>query len=163
MSDASDQIEASITVGDFVNVDAANKVNVIGGGIRVIGLNSESGLSAPIGLFVQLASPLPTEGDGPAVELVLTTATGAIVKIGQGPQSQAVRIAQTVEFGYASPASVVIPRGALPASAQIVLNFPTGLPLRAGYSYQWRLQIDHEVKATYSFFVAGNQPPPVFG
>lgn len=163
MSEVSERIEASITVGDFVNIDTVGKFNVIGGGIRIVGFNPDAGSTSPIAVLVQLASPLPTLGDGPAVEVVLTTATGSIVKVGSGAQAQAVRVAQTVELESVTPPGLSIPRGALPASAQLVLNFPTGLPLRAGNSYQWRLQVDHEVKASYSFFVAGTQPPPVFG
>jgi hypothetical protein len=162
-ADEVDTIRATIILCDFVNADASGKLNIVGGGIRLMGLDPNSGLTPPFGLAAVLESSIPLD-DPPAVELVLTTATGQVMTLpGPNGKNQALRIAQNLEFVQPAVPGVKIPRGALPSTAQIAANFPTGLPLKAGFSYQWRIQVDHDVIASYSFLIPAPASGPVIG
>jgi hypothetical protein len=163
MSEVSDQIEASIILADFVNVDALGKANIVGAGLRVFGLDPNTKHTAPFGLMVFLSSPLSTGSDSPAFEILLTTATGQVVQLPGGGGNQALRISQNVDFVEPTAPGIVIPKGSLPSNVLFGINFGTGLPLSPGNSYQFRAQIDDDVVATYSFFVPRAASPAVIG
>lgn len=162
MSEISERVTARILMCDFVNIDNAGKANLIGAGVRILGLDSSTQSTSPFGLFVYLESPL--SGDGPALEVLLTTAAGQVYKL-PGPEgtSQALRISQNVDFNDPLVPGLSIPKGAVPPVVQFAVNFANGLPLRAGYSYQFRAQLDHEIVATYSFFIPRAPSGPVMG
>lgn len=156
MSEISERIEATILLADYVNSDAAGKLNIIGGGIRFIGVDPDTQATGPFGLLVLLNSPL--SGDSPAVEILLTTATGQVLSLpGLDGKNQPLRISQNVDFAEPAVPGMAIPKGTVPSTVQIAINFANGLPLKAGYSYQFRVQIDHDTVATYSFFTP--RPP----
>jgi len=166
MSDFSEQVEASIVVADFVNVDQVGKANIIGGGIRVMPVHPETALTNPFGVLVTFTSPLA--GDEAAFELLLTTATGEVVTVGGPAGEQAIRISQNILFPepsipiVAGTPQLSLPKGALPSNLQYAINFGSGLPLSPGNSYQFRAQLDHDTRAVYSFYVP-KVPKPVLG
>lgn len=162
MSEISERIEATILLADYVSVDAAGKLNIIGGGIRFVGVDPNTGATSALGLLVVLNSPL--SGDSPAVEILLTTATGQVMSLpGPDGKNQPLRIAQNVDFAEPALPGVAVPKGSVPSTVQIALNFANGLPLKAGYSYQFRVQVDHDTVATYSFFTPRAQQGAVIG
>lgn len=162
MSDIADRVTAQLQMADFANIDSAGKLNVVGGGVRILGLDEGSGTTSAFTVILTVESPL--SGDSPALELLLTTATGQLYKIPSGDgSSQAVRISQNIDFAEPGIPGIKIPKGAIPSTAQIVLNFSNGLPLRTGYSYQFRAQLDHELVASYSFYVPAKPTLPVVG
>lgn len=164
MSEISDLVTATIIVADFINIDAANKVNVIGGGIQFIGFDPQQGTTSPFAIFVQVHCPLPAPEMEAALEVVLADASGNPVLLpGPTGEGQAMRVAQNIEFRDFQIPGTSIPRGAVPAGSQVVLNFGNGLPLAVSQSYQWRVHIDHELKASYSFYIPGPPPGPVIG
>lgn len=162
MSEISDQVEASIILADFVNIDQAGKANLIGVGLRIFGLDENTKMTSPFGILVTLSAPLAVD-DPPAFELLLTTATGELVQLPGTGGNQPLRIAQNVDFVPPSVPGLSIPRGTLPSMVQFAINFNTGLPLKGGNSYQFRAQLDHDVVGTYSFFVARANSGPVLG
>lgn len=155
-------VQASIILADFVNIDAGGKVNVLGGGVTLLGWTGQ--LTTPFAIFVRLSTPRPIH-DAPAVEILLADASGNPVMVPSGPdgESQAMRIAQNVEFSAPAVPGVHIPPGAIASTAQIVLNFGNGLPLKPGHSYTWRVQIDHDVIASESFYIPTGPAMPVIG
>jgi hypothetical protein len=162
MSEIAERVTARLLLADYANVDQAGKLNLIGGGVRVLGFDPNTDASAPFSVVLTIESPL--SGDSPALEIMLTTATGLVYKVpGPGGVSQAVRISQNIEFAEPGLPGIAIPKGALPSTAQVVINFSNGLPLKPGYSYQFRAQLDHEVVATYSFYIPPLPKGPVIG
>lgn len=156
-------IVAHITIADYVGVEASGKANILGAGITLVGFDFQQGVTTPFAIWVRLVSPMAI-ADRPAAEIVLVDASGQPVQV-PGPMGeyQAVRISQVVEFPAATTPGVHIPNGAVPSVAQFAVNFSNGLPLAPGNSYTWRVQLDHDVIASESFFVP--QPPagPVIG
>ena len=162
MSEIADRVNAQLLMADFANIDGTGKLNIVGGGVRVLGLDEGAETTSAFAVILVVESPI--SGDSPALELLLTTATGQLYKIPTGNGgSQAVRISQNIDFAEPAVPGVQIPRGAVPSAAQVVLNFSNGLPLRAGYAYQFRAQLDHELVASYSFFVPARPAQPVIG
>ena len=157
------QISAHITIADFVNVDAGGKANVIGGGVLLLGFDPQQGVTTPFAIFVRLVSPVPTT-DHPAVEIVLVDASGQPVQV-PGPmgENQAIRISQVIEFSAPAVPGVHIPAGAIPSVSQFAINFSNGLPLAPGHSYSWRVQLDHDIVTSESFYVPQPSPGPVIG
>ena len=162
MSDIAEQVTAHLQMADFANIDSGGKLNVVGGGVRFLGLDDESKTTSAFTVILTVESPL--SGDSPALELLLTTATGQLYKIPSNDGgSQAVRISQNIDFTEPNIPGTKVPKGAVPSTVQFVLNFSNGLPLRPGYSYQFRAQLDHELVASYSFYVPSKPTLPVVG
>lgn len=162
MSDISEQIDASITLADFVSIDSIGKANIVGGGIRILPIDPNSKLTAPFGILVALSAPLAFD-DSPAFEILLTTATGALVQLPGTGGNQPLRVSQNIDFASPSVHGMSIPKGALPSTVLFAINFNTGLPLKGGNSYQFRAQIDHDVVASYSIFVPRANAGAVLG
>lgn len=159
----SSTIRATITLADFVNVDAGGKANLIGAGIAILGFDPQQGVTTPFAIYVRVVSPVPID-DRPAVEILLVDASGQPVML-PGPmgEAQALRISQNVEFPPLAVPGVSLPSGALPSVAQFAINFANGLPLAPGHSYTWRVQLDHDVIASESIFIPLAAPGPVLG
>lgn len=156
-------IHAHVVIADFVNIDDGGKANIIGGGVTMLGVDAQQGVTSAFAIHVRLVSRTPLD-DRPAVEIVLVDASGQPVLV-PGPmgESQAVRISQIVEFLPAVVAGVHIPAGSVPSSNQFAINFSNGLPLTPGQSYSWHVRLDHEVIASESFFVPHAPTGPVVG
>jgi hypothetical protein len=163
MSSVSEGITASIVLADFVNVDAGGKANIIGAGLRVLPVDPNTNVTPPFGLLVLLSSPISSGDEGPAFEIVLCTADGQLVEMAGPAGSQAVRFSQNIDFSEPGALGVVLPRGTLPSTVQIAVNFGGGLPLQVGNSYQFRAQVDQDIVATYSFYVPRPKPGAVIG
>lgn len=162
MSDISEQIEASIVLADYVSIDPIGKATLVGAGLRIFGLDQNSHMTAPFGILVILSAPLALD-EPPAFEILLTTATGSLVQLPGPGGNQPLRIAQNIDFVPPSVPGVSVPKGALPSTVLFAINFNTGLPLKGGNSYQFRAQIDHDVVASYSFFVPRANTGAVLG
>ena len=85
MSEGSSAASGTILIADFVNVDAAGKVNIIGGGIQYLGFDPENELTAPFAVFVNVTVNIPSLEDTMAsVEVLLVDTDGQPVSI-HGP------------------------------------------------------------------------------
>lgn len=156
-------IRAAVLLADYAAIDASGKLNMVGGGVTMLGFEFQQGTTTPFTVFVRLVSPVATN-DRPAVEIVLADASGNPVQIpGPAGELQTMRIAQNVEFAPPMLSGTSLPPGAIPSIATFAINFTNGLPLAPGHSYSWRVQIDHDVIASESFFIPVPAPGPVIG
>jgi hypothetical protein len=152
-------------MADYASADAAQKLNVIGGGISLLGFNPQSGQSASFALVVWVSVSPKLYNAECAIEIVLEDASGNPVSLpGPGGQPQVLRIGQAVRFEEPKLRPGV-PRHVLRARTQWVVGFPTGLPLPVGQALTWRVKIDHESRPDWSdeFYIPGPVSGPVLG
>lgn len=132
MSDLS-SASATILIADFVNVDAAGKVNVIGGGIQFLGSDFDSGQTAPFSVFVSVTVSIPSfDETQAAVEVVLVDSDGQPVAVPSEDGSNVMRFSQSVDFRHTTAPEMQQPPIGFPGCSNVVLNFPGGLPLPTG-------------------------------
>lgn len=156
MSESSSAANGTILIADFVNVDAAGKVNIIGGGIQFLGFDLESGLSAPFAVFVNVTVNIPQfEDTSASVEVLLVDTDGQPVTITGPDGTNTMRFTQDVDFRPANAAHLQEPPMGFPGNSNIVLNFPSGLPLHVGATYEWIVLMDQTRLASTTFFVPG--------
>jgi hypothetical protein len=166
VSDLSDAAAVRLQLADYAVADPQNKINVIGGGLTLIGFNPQAGLSLPFALVVWVIVPPKFYDAEAAVEIALEDSGGGLVMVPApvGP-AQPLRIGQAVTFGKPVFAPAYVPAGQMSARAQWVLSFNTGLPLAPGQRYVWRVKIDTETRPDWfeEFYVPGAAPGPVLG
>lgn len=147
---------ANILIADFVNIDAAGKVNVIGGGIQFLGFDPDAGLTAPFSLFVSVTVSLPSLDEASAiVEVLLVDTDGQAVTVEATDGPNEMRFSQGVDFRHTVAPDVQQPPIGFPGCSNVVLNFPGGLPLTAGGTYEWHVTLDGTRLASTTFFVPG--------
>jgi hypothetical protein len=146
----------TVLIADFVNVDAAGKVNIVGGGIQFLGFDAETGMTAPFYVFVNITVGVPMfEDTSAAVEVLLLDADGRPVTL-TGPEGHnTLRFSQDVDFRHREAPNQQQPPLGFPRSSNFVLAFPGGLPLSAGASYEWVVQLDGTRLTSTTFFVPG--------
>ena len=146
----------NILIADFVNIDAAGKVNIIGGGVQFLGFNPDTGLTAPFSLYTNITINLPTLDEASsAVEVLLVDTDGQPVVL-SGPEGQnPLRFSQVVDFTHTTNPAVQQPPMGFPACSNVVMNFPGGLPLPAGAIYEWVVQMNGTRLSSTTFFVPG--------
>lgn len=163
MSEVAASADVSVVMADFANTDAAGKLNVVGGNVRVVGFDAMQGVTSRFAVAITVTVPesvLPTDL---AVEIALVSG-GEVVSL-QGPaEPQPIRVAQTADLAINNGLPKAI-RDHVGASHSMVMDFASGLPLVPGRGYSWRVRIDgdsdHDVE--YQFGVMGPPAPPVFG
>lgn len=164
MSAVSDAAKGHIMIADFVNLDAAGKVNILGGSVQFLGYDPEAGVTAPFSLYVEVAANVPAGEDTTAsMEILLVDIDGQPVDLPGPAGPQTMRIAQNVDFRVVAAAGMPVPPPGFPGRTNAVLNFFNGLPLPPGKSYEWVIQLDHELIAKTAFVVPGPPNMPVLG
>lgn len=165
MSEVADAATVRLLIADYASVDAAGKLNVIGGGIAALGFLPNVGQTSPFALVVWITVPPEHYNADCAVEIVLEDSAGNPVSL-PGPvgEAQVVRVGQAVRFEEPKLLPGV-PRYTLRSRTQWVLAFSTGLPLPVGQRYVWRAKIDHQTRDdwTEEFVLPGLTPGPVLG
>src|SRR6059058_1416369 len=126
-----EEARAALILADYANTDAAQKLNLLGGGWQVTGI-MPSGLTAPQALVAGIEVPERYVGEEFPVSLALVDEAGEPVKA-PGPSGtvEAIRIAQLVKAERPNVPGVLL-HGKVWSRVQVVLNFPGGLPLRPG-------------------------------
>lgn len=166
VSELSDAATVRLVLADYAAIDPANKVNIIGSGLNILGFNREASVTAPFALVVSVRVP-PTYYEAEcSVEIVLEDPAGTQVLLpGPTGEAQPMRVGQAVRFDRPSFQGIHVPQGAIHARSQWVLYFSGGLPLSVGQPYVWRVRIDHESRDdwTEEFFVPGPVAGPVIG
>jgi hypothetical protein len=171
VSEVSDNAAVRTLLADYAVIDAAGKLNVVGGGVTGVGQNPNTGLTLPFALYVSVTVPPGLYDKQCSVEIALEDAAGKLVNVpGPAPDmpTQPLRVGQAVTLEgprFNFPQQVNVPRRYLPARAQWVMSFATGLPLAAGQGYTWRVRIDGETRDDWveKFVVFGPAPGPVIG
>jgi len=137
-------------ISEYGGTDPAGRLNVVGGGIYVLGQGGLAaqglapGFTAPFAVVTTVAVPPELLGQECALELQLEDSAGDAVTLpGPAGEPQALRVGQAVAFDEPATAPG-IPRRTLRPRTQWVLNFSGGLPLPLGQLYTWRVKIDME-------------------
>lgn len=159
-----DDAQVQILLADYASLDAANKLNLIGGGFAFVGL-LDNGLSTPFTVVVSVEVPNTYVNSSYALAAELHDITlGRVVSVpGPDGEPQALRAQQVVNV-----APLQLPPGlAVPPDARhthtMVMSFG-GIPLPAGHSFEFQVQIDGQSRGWYRrFHVLGAAPGVVFG
>jgi hypothetical protein len=160
-----DDARVTLLVADYVGVDAGGKLNVLGLGFTISGLQP-TGATAPQAVAALVDLPSRYVGQDFALSIDLRDdTTGEIVQVQRLDGGQdALRVQQNVTVQPIAVPGLQIPRE-MNARVQVNLGFPGGLPLVAGHFYSWRAEIDGNTKDVWraTFWVVGPPPGPVFG
>ncbi len=168
MSDVFDQATVSLLLADYAVTDPLNRLQVVGGGLQVIGRDHAKGTTSAFALVVVMSFAPAVINEQYAFEIVLENTDGSPVELGSaqpGANSNVMRFGQTLQVEEPNFRGAAVPRHALPPRAQVVLYFNTGLPLPAGRVLVWRTRIDGDTRPNWSlpFFVQAPPTAPVLG
>jgi hypothetical protein len=152
VSEVSDVAIVRMLMADYASVDTASKkLNIVGGGVAVLGAMASTGVTAPFGLAVTIAVPATHYEAECNVEIILEDAAGNPVSLASSTgETQPVRMGQRVKFDTPELPQEGSPKGYLPARALIALAFAIGLPLAVDQGYGWRLKIDDVTRADWT-------------
>jgi hypothetical protein len=148
-------------MADFVNDDGRGRLNIIGGGINLLGLQP-TGLSSGFFILGKVDIPAKICPVEATIELALLGQDNQVIQL--PGMDRKIRLAQIVTFDRPSVGSGIVPPG-LRAGHQMIVNFSTGLPLESGPSFKWSLRVDgDDDRAKVLDFVVVRPPmPPVVG
>lgn len=167
MSEAAAKAVVSIALADFAVSDQSGKVNAIGEGIAVLGIDPVQGLSNRFTVIVGVWLPSSLTPIELPVELALSDSNGSVVQFPGTPGSppQAIRVANIMQFGHPTAGASVDVNKHIGSRAHMIIDFGNGLPLVPNGSYSWRVELDgdHERVWSYPFAVAGPPAAPVIG
>ncbi|MCW2545505.1 MAG: hypothetical protein JWM40_3057 [Frankiales bacterium] len=166
---AFDDARVTLILADYIGIDAGGKANIIGAGFTITGatgLPAGGIVNVAMHLLVMIDLPAKYAGKEFALGMELRDdTTGEAVKV-PGPTGQidTMRIQQIVKGDRPVVPNVYLPEG-LPIRVQMNIGFPTGIPLPAGHSLHWRVEIDgqHRKDWVAGFHLVGPPPGAVFG
>jgi hypothetical protein len=168
MSDVYDAAAVTMLMSDFAVTDGLNKLQIVGGGLQVVGRDHSKGVSTAFALVVTLTFGPGVINEQYAFEVILENPDGSPAQLdgaGGAGTGGVMRFGQTLQVEEPNFRGAGVPRHALPPRTQMVLYFNTGLPLPAGGVLQWTARIDGESKPGWSlpFFVTAPPAAPVLG
>jgi hypothetical protein len=168
MSEVFEQASVSLILADFAVADQLGKLQMVGGGLQLIGRDHNTGASAAFALVVSLTFPPELFNEQYAFEVVLEGESGSPLELTESaavPGSRVMRFGQTLQIEERNFRGSGVPRRALPTRSHVVLYFNTGLPLPPGQVLRWRAKIDGESRPewTVPFFVPAPPAAPVLG
>ena len=167
MSAVFDRARVTLVLADYAAADAVQKLNILGAGWSITGLNPATGTTSPMSLVIMIDSPPEQYGDEFSLTLTLEDSNGSLIQVPDAAGSLSpLRIAQVVRIQEPTfLPQLNVPKGKLWAHTQTVLNFPNGVPLPPGGIFTWKVEIDGETRDGWniSFFVPGPPSPVVFG
>lgn len=156
MSEVGDSARVTMIVADYAAVNEGNnsKFTVVGSGISLVGFNSQaSSRTPPLSIVAVVTFDSKFIGESPIVELTLETADGVIVEVPPGTDAPAGAIPQPlhIQTGPGPLVPTVIPGFQVPVDAvrpkvQMMMQFPSGLPLSVDQKYLWRVTVDGETR-----------------
>lgn len=158
----------TVLLADYANVDAAGKVNVIGGFFGLLGCHPQTKHAAPHVVVVVVDVPTNLAGIEFALQLQLRNETrGEVVRfVAPSGQLEPLQIAQAQRV----PPPVMAPGLSLPPDhpirMQLVLAIDPGVAVvEPGEQFAWKVSIDGQSKQGWDarFSVPGGPPPPVLG
>ncbi len=145
-------MRAALVLCDFAEVDVASgKVHMIGAG-----WTSTGPMPGPHSVVAFMPVPPDRVKDPLAITLRLLDKTGEVVAVPSLGGPQPVEIRGQVELAPAADWN-----GTTPLSGIFSINLTMVLPLAAGQSYRWSLEIDGKEAATTEFYVRNNPGPEV--
>lgn len=166
MSETAQSASLMALIADFALVDPTGKLNILGANVDILGFDAVQGSTARFTLVCTIALPAQACPADLSVEIALLDAAGDIAELPgpAGPQKMRIGHVATIEKPVPPPGTGVS-RETLRGRANVLMDFPGGLPLTAGASYRWRLQIDADESAQFfaPFAVAGPPTGVVIG
>lgn len=167
MSALADKARVSIVLADYAAADAINKVNILGAGFALCGVDFQTGAIPPQTLIVFVDTPPEFYGEDYTLSVALRDSSGEPVEI-SGPDGspQPMRVAQVVRAeAPVFPPGTNVPKDVVWSHAQVCLQLMNGLPLKPGDYYTWSVQVDATDRPEWSvsFYVAGPPHPVVLG
>lgn len=167
MSEVFDHATVSVMMADYAVTDRLNKLQVIGGGLQVVGRDHHKGTTAAFALVVSMTFHPDQINEQYAFEVLLEEIDGSPVEVGTATDSggKKIRFGQSMQVEEPQFRGAGVPRHTLPPRAQVVLYFNTGLPLPGGRPLQWRVRIDGDTRPDWQhrFYVPGPPAAPVIG
>lgn len=164
MSVVSETATVSLMMSDFAVTDGLNKLQVVGGGLQVVGRDHKKGVTNAFALTVTVTHDPVVINEQYSFEVVLEDIDGNPAAVG-ADGTGVMRFGQSLQVEEPNFRGVQVPRHSLPPRTQMVLYFNTGLPLPAGRVLVWRAKIDGDSKRdwTLPFFVTAPPAKPVLG
>jgi len=163
VSEIGDTARVAVILADYAAVDAVQKVNILGAGWLVTGIEPQTGSTAPQALVLMVDVDPAHIGDSFTLEAALYDESQQLVQVpGPAGQPQSLRIGHV--FTVERPLVPGHP-AANWSHTQLVVNFAGGIPLAGNALYTWRVRIDGDEDHTWatSFYVAGTPQGPVIG
>lgn len=156
-------ISADILLADYVGIDTAGKLNIVGGGISSIG-SYPDGMTAPFSVLVILDFKPEFDGQKFQYGLELVDLAGEPVEL-EGPEGKSrlqLFNEQTAGIEPNSPdiqKRQGVPPGIIPIGVRSVVALTNGIPLPSTNFYSWRLTVDsQEVPGgTRTFYVKSQE------
>ena len=168
VSPLSDAATVNLLLADYAAADPTGKLNIIGGGVAMVGRLPNAPATAPFFLGVFLSAPAAYYGAECLVEIRLEDKAGNLVSLpGASPDlpTTPLVISQTPKFTVPTPPPHLrLPdRGLkdyLHGRVQLIVAFPAGLPLNAGEGYSWSVRVDEQARHDWTLeFVVLEQAP----
>lgn len=142
MSEAAESAHVRIILADYAAADDTGKLNIVGGGISIVGINPQTQATPAISVVATVSFDPAFIGESPAVELQLEDEHGEIFVM-PGDPPQKLRAGVSSEVKSSGVAGLTVPGNAVRPKSQIVMQFMNGLPLKPGHTYRWRVKVDH--------------------
>lgn len=164
MASLFEDVTVVVILADYIAVDASNKMNILGGGFNITQLRA-TGTTSP--MYVAAIVDVPAKHIGVDFSLSLdlrSDDTGTVVQVPGQSGSEALRIQQLLKAERPNLPNVYLPTTMF-GRCQALVGFAGGIPLDAGQTYRWHVQVDGQHRKTWiaRFHVAGPPPPPIFG
>lgn len=153
-------------LADYAVADTAGKLNIIGGGWQMSGLQAQTGQTGAMALVIMIDLPPKFYDEEFSIDYALYDDADGLVQVpAPTGEMMALRVGQTAKAEIPATPGRYVPEKSLWSRTQLITNFPTGLPLPAGKSYTWKLRIDNDPEHEWAvtFHVVGAAPPPVVG
>lgn len=167
MSALAEKARVSVLLADYASADAIGKINVLGAGFALCGIDVQTGAIPPQTLVVLIDILPEFYGEDFTLSVALRDSSGNPVEIpGPAGAPQPMRVAQVIRAETpVFPPGTNVPKDVVWAHAQLCLQLMNGLPLKAGDYYTWSVQLDGTDREDWavSFYVAGPPPPVVLG
>lgn len=161
MSEVSTDAELTLLMADFAALDPQGKLNLLGGGVNIIGYDPMQGVTARFTVVGRVRIPAKYTPTDVTVEISLLDDAGDVVLLG-APNSQPFRLAQVAKIEKPNVIGMPTLPPELLAQHIMVLDIP-GLPLQPGRTYSWSLRVDgdEENARRQTFLVPGIGAPPI--
>ena len=160
-----DDARVTVLLADYVTVDASGKLTAVGAAFTIAPLQ-ENGSTTPmhVAVLVDVPGELAGHEFSLGMSLVDDDSGQPVVVPGPSGQLEPLRIAQLMRAQTPTVPGMAVP-SSVPCRVQMVLGFPQGLPLEAGRTYRWAVELDGSPRPEWStvFHVPAPAPGPVFG
>jgi hypothetical protein len=166
MSEIADDARVTLLLADYAVADAVKKVNILGAGWQLAGLQQNTGMTSPQTVVVFVDLPPQHNNEQFAMSLTLLDESGQAVEVpGPTGEQQPLRISQLCKAEEPVFPGQNVPSNVVFSHLQWVVQFAGGIPLPPSQLYTWQVEIDGNAPKAWaaSFYVPGPKPKPVLG